>query len=217
MTPFDTAEIASSRRTLATQYRSWRRQLAGGVRPMEETKAGRRRSFDPTTVPGLLQTADYARAVLTRCAGIDPSAGDVEGGVAERMERQRVLDDRSRSFHLLVWEGALVSRVCPPAVLADQLEALVPRLGAGNVRLGVVPFDADLRVPVGAGFSILDGGSVATGSVASGSWHEEARSGDAADVARYVRVWEALAEGAVYGPAAHRVIDRACLALREAY
>ncbi|MFJ8624641.1 helix-turn-helix domain-containing protein [Kitasatospora sp. NPDC093550] len=209
------AELVGRLRTLETQYRSWRRQLAGGVRPVQEAHAAQgertehRQSFDPTVVPGLLQTADYARAILTRYTRIRPSISDVEAAVVARMERQRVLEDRARSFRFLEWEGALVSRLCPPGVLVDQLEALVPRLASGNVRLGIVPFSADLQVPAGVGFSIHDGALVVTES-----WHAEMWLDDPADVALHVRAWEALAESAVYGPAAHRVIARACRAVR---
>ncbi|MFH8385021.1 DUF5753 domain-containing protein [Kitasatospora sp. NPDC018058] len=213
MTRDDMAENAGNGRTLETQYRSWRRQLAGGVRPVQEAhaaqgrKTAHRQSFDPTRIPGLLQTADYARSVLTRFTRVHPSISDVEAAVTARMERQKVLDDRSRSFHFLVWEGAFVSRLCLPALMADQLESLVPRLAPGNVRLGIVPFDADLSVPAGVGFSIHDGELVITES-----WHAEMWLDDPADVALHVRAWEALAESAVYGPAAHQVIARACRA-----
>ncbi|WP_329488451.1 helix-turn-helix transcriptional regulator [Kitasatospora sp. NBC_01246] len=208
--PDAVAELVGRLRTVETQYRSWRRQLAGGMRPVQEAHAAQgkrtsdRRSFDPTLIPGLLQTAEYARAVLTRYTRVHPSIRDVEAAVEARMERQKVLGDRLRSFHFLVWEGALVSRLCSPAVLVDQLESLAARLACGNVRLGIVPFDADLRVPAGVGFSIHDGALVITES-----WHAEMWLDDPADLALHVRAWEALAESAVYGPSAHRVIARA--------
>ncbi|MBP0455434.1 helix-turn-helix transcriptional regulator [Kitasatospora sp. RG8] len=62
--PDAAAELVGRLRTVETQYRSWRRQLAGGVRPVQEAHAAQgrmtsdRQSFDPTLVPGLLQTAD---------------------------------------------------------------------------------------------------------------------------------------------------------------
>ncbi|MER7771603.1 helix-turn-helix transcriptional regulator [Kitasatospora sp. NPDC096140] len=214
--PDAAAELVGRLRTVETQYRSWRRQLAGGVRPVQEAHAEQgqrtsdRRSFDPTLIPGLLQTAGYARAVLTRYTRVHPSIRDVDAAVVARMERQRVLRDRFRSFHFLVWEGALVSRLCPPDVLVDQLERLVPWLVEGNVRLGIVPFGADLEVPVGVGFSIHDDALVVTES-----WHAEMWLDDPADVALHIRAWDALAESAVYGPAAHRVIARAARALRD--
>ncbi|MFD7593317.1 helix-turn-helix domain-containing protein [Kitasatospora sp. NPDC059812] len=214
--PGAATELVGRLRTLETQYRSWRRQLAGGVRPVQEAHAAQgkktsdRKSFDPTLIPGLLQTAEYARAVLTRYTTVHPSIRDVDAAVVARMERQKALNGRSRSFHFLVWEGALVSRLCPPSVLADQLDSLVPWLARGNVRLGIVPFEADLKVPAGVGFSIHDGTLVITES-----WHAEMWLDDPADVALHIRAWNALAESAVYGPAAHRVIARVCRTLRE--
>ncbi|WP_316522869.1 helix-turn-helix domain-containing protein [Kitasatospora brasiliensis] len=213
--PDAAAELVGRIRTLETQYRSWRRQLAGGARSVQEAhdaqgkKTSYRQSFDPTLIPGLLQTPEYARAVLTRYTRIHPSIRDVEAAVVARVGRQTVLADRARSFHFLVWEGALVSRFCPPAVLADQLLGLIPLLARANVRLGIVPFEADLLVPVGVGFSIHDGTLVITES-----WHAEMWLDDPADVAVHIRAWDALAESALYGPAAHRVIARACRALR---
>ncbi|MGF1429842.1 helix-turn-helix domain-containing protein [Kitasatospora sp. LaBMicrA B282] len=214
--PEAAAELVGRLRTVETQYRSWRRQLAGGVVPVQEAHAAQgkrtnaRRSFDPTLVPGLLQTPGYARGVLSRYAAVHPSIRDVDAAVAARMGRQHVLKERDRSFHFLVWEGALVSRVCSAAVLADQLDRLVPWLAPGHVRLGVVPFEVDLRVPAGVGFSIHDDSLVITES-----WHAEMWLDDPADIALHQRAWEALQVTAVYGPEAHRVIARAGARLRE--
>ncbi|MCX4750358.1 helix-turn-helix transcriptional regulator [Kitasatospora sp. NBC_01287] len=214
--PEAAAELAGRLRTVETQYRSWRRQLAGGVVPVQEAHAAQgkrtsvRRSFDPTLIPGLLQTAGYARGVLARYTVVHPSIRDVDAAVSARMGRQQVLRDRARSFHFLVWEGALVSRLCPQAALADQLESLVPWLAPGHVRLGVVPFDAELTVPAGVGFSIHDDSLVITES-----WHAEMWLDDPADVALHQRAWDALQRCAVYGVEAHRVIARAGARLRE--
>lgn len=108
-------------------------------------KTHSRRSYDPSLIPGLLQTADYARSVLTRYSAIHTAPKDVEAAVQARMGRQDILTDQGRSFHFLVWEGALRARPCPPAVLSAQLDRIVGRLGPGNVRVGVVPFEADMK------------------------------------------------------------------------
>ncbi|MFF2040170.1 helix-turn-helix domain-containing protein [Kitasatospora sp. NPDC058170] len=203
-------ELVGRLRTLETQYRSWRRQLAGGYLPVQEAHAAQggrtrvRRSFDPTLIPGLLQTAGYARGVLSRYTTVHPAIRDVEAAVQARMARQRVLKDRGRSFHFLVWEAALISRLCPPVVLADQLECLVPWLVPGRVRLGVIPLDAALSVPAGVGFSIHDDELVITES-----WHAEMWLDDPEDVALHRRAWDELETSAAYGPDAHRLLARA--------
>ncbi|MBT2489816.1 helix-turn-helix transcriptional regulator [Streptomyces sp. ISL-96] len=212
--PECTAELVGRLRGLETQYRSWRRQLAGGYRAVQEAhwmqarQTHKRRSFDPTLIPGLLQTADYARAVLSRYAAIHTAPRDLEAAVQARMGRQDILSDQSRAFHFLIWEGALRARPCTPPVLSAQLERIVGRLGAGYVRVGIVPFDADMQLPAGVGFSIHDDRLVITEA-----WHAEMWLDDPEDVALHSRAWEALERSAVYGPEAHRVIVRAQHAL----
>ena len=208
--PQATAELTGRLRGLETQYRSWRRQLAGGYRAVQEAhwaqarKTRIRRSFDPTLVPGLLQTADYARDVLTRYAAIHSAPRDIEAAVRARMGRQDILSDQSRAFHFLVWEGALRARPCSPADLSAQLDRLATRLAPGNVRVGILPFEADMNVPAGVGFSIHDDELVITEA-----WHAEMWLDDPEDVALHVRAWDALNRNALYGAAAHRLIIRA--------
>ncbi len=208
--PDATTELTGRLRGLETQYRSWRRQLAGGYRAVQEAhwvqarKTRCRRSFDPTLIPGLLQTADYACDVLTRYAAIHSAPRDIEAAVRARMGRQDILCDQTRAFHFLIWEGALRARPCSPVVLSRQLDRLAPRLGPGNVRVGIIPFEADMHVPAGVGFSIHDDELVITET-----WHAEMWLDDPEDVALHMRAWEALDRNALYGTDAHRLVTRA--------
>ncbi|MEZ0092637.1 helix-turn-helix domain-containing protein [Streptacidiphilus sp. EB129] len=212
--PEAAAELTGRLRGLETQYRSWRRQLAGGYRAVQEAhwvqgrKTRTRRSFDPALIPGLLQTADYARSVLSRYSAIHTAPHDIEAAVQARIGRQDILSDQTRTFRFLVWEGALLARPCSPTVLSTQLDRVAARLGAGHVRVGIVPFEADMNVPAGVGFSIHDDELVITEA-----WHAEMWLDDPQDVALHVRAWEALERNAVYGPDAHRLILRAKRAL----
>ncbi|WP_326595551.1 helix-turn-helix domain-containing protein [Streptomyces sp. NBC_01803] len=208
--PGASAELAGRLRGLETQYRSWRRQLAGGYRSVQEAHGAQarqtrvRRSFDPTLVPGLLQTADYAHGVLTRYAALHTARRDIEAAVRARMRRQDILEESGRTFHFLLWEGALRARPCTSDVLSAQLEHLATRLGPGHVRLGVVPFASDMNVPAGVGFSLHDDRLVITET-----WHAEMWLDDPADVAVHVSAWEALERNAAYGAEAHRLILQA--------
>ncbi|AWL37726.1 MULTISPECIES: helix-turn-helix domain-containing protein [Streptomyces] len=208
--PGATGELVGRLRGLETQYRSWRRQLAGGYRAVQDAhraqaqKTRSRRSFDPSLIPGLLQTADYARSVLTRYSTIHTAPRDIEAAVRARMGRQDILMDQTRSFHFLVWEGALRARPCRPAVLSAQLDRIVGRLGPGNVRVGIVPFEADMNLPAGVGFSVHDDSLVITET-----WHAEMWLDGSEDVALHVRAWEALERNALYGAGAHRALMRA--------
>ncbi|MFB7260158.1 helix-turn-helix domain-containing protein [Streptomyces nojiriensis] len=208
--PEASGELVGRLRGLETQYRSWRRQLAGGYRAVQEAhwaqaqRTRSRRSFDPALIPGLFQTADYARAVLTRYSAIHTAPRDIEAAVQARMGRQDILTDQSRTFHFLIWEGALRARPCSPPVLSAQLDRIVGRLGSGNVRVGIVPFEADMNVPAGVGFSVHDDNLVITET-----WHAEMWLDDPEDVALHVRAWEALERNALYGAEAHRMLMRA--------
>ncbi|GAA1922476.1 helix-turn-helix transcriptional regulator [Streptomyces sodiiphilus] len=212
--PEAAAELAGRLRGLETQYRSWRRQLSGGYRAVQDThrlegsRTRDRRSLDPSLIPGLLQTPAYAHAVLRRFAAIHSAPDDVTAAVRARLQRQEVLSDRTRSFHFLLWEGALRSRPCPPEALREQLDHICQFLASAHVRLGVVPFGAELELPPLSGFSLHDDRLVITEA-----WHAEMWLDDPADVRLYRRVWDACHRTAVHGAEAHRLIIRARRAL----
>lgn len=213
--PDAAAELVGRLHGLETRSRSWRRQLAGGYRSVQEVhgaqgrKTRTRRSFDPTLIPGLLQTPEYARAVLTRYSAIHTAPPrDIDTAVRARMDRQAVLAESHRAFHFLIWEGALRARPCPAGVLTQQLEHVAARLAPGPVRVGIVPFTADMNVPAGVGFSLHDDELVITET-----WHAEMWLDDPLDVTLHDRAWKALERNAVYGPDAHRIIVGAHRAL----
>ncbi|MBZ6250583.1 helix-turn-helix transcriptional regulator [Streptomyces olivaceus] len=197
-----------------SHIRSWRRQLAAGHRPVQDTwnaavdRARTIRAFEEAVIPGMLQTADYARHIFLRYADLHGTKRDTEDAVRSRMERQAWLYQGGRRFHALVWEAALHALVCPPAVLVAQLDRLAGTVGMDTVELGVIPLSASLRIPAANGFWILD-----EQLVIAEDWHAELWLDDAETVASYLRVWETLRESAVYGADAQNVIGRARRAL----
>lgn len=114
-------------------------QWLGKWREAEE-RATTLYSFQPTVVPGLLQTEEYARTVL--------KAGryyreDVEDMVATRMERQKILQRDDPPFLVtLLCESVLRCNVGGPKVMAEQLLHLVRVAESENVVVQVVPFTA---------------------------------------------------------------------------
>ena len=128
---------------------------------------------------------------------------DTDAAVRARMQRQEWLYRPGRRFHALVWEAALHALVCPPAVLAAQLDRLMGIVGLDTVELGVVPLGASLRIPTANGFWVLD-----ERLVIAEDWHAEIWLDDAESVASYLRVWRTLQESAVYGAVAQNVIHR---------
>jgi transcriptional regulator with XRE-family HTH domain len=111
------------------------------------------RSFEPLLVPGLLQTEDYARAVLAA----------IEGGPSDRVdslvdlcyERQEVLLDSGRSFHFVIDEAVLRRVVGGPDVTRYQLMRLQELVRNENVTIGVVPFSAGMYTTSWWPFTVL--------------------------------------------------------------
>lgn len=99
------------------------------------------RSYEPHFVPGLLQTEDYARAVLRSGAIGQTSPEDIEGHVALRMQRQELLtrDDAPRLW-VVMDETALRRPVGGPEVMRAQIDRLLDATKRPNVTLQVAPF-----------------------------------------------------------------------------
>jgi transcriptional regulator with XRE-family HTH domain len=114
------------------------------------------RTYEVQFVPGLLQTEQYARAVVRLGHG---SARDeeVERRVRLRLERQQVLSrpDPPRLW-AVVDEAALRRPVGGRRVMRDQLEALIGVVTkAPNLRLQVVPLAAGGHAAAGGSFALL--------------------------------------------------------------
>ncbi|WBB81213.1 helix-turn-helix transcriptional regulator [Micromonospora sp. WMMD882] len=120
-----------------------------------EAAAALIRSYEVQFVPGLLQTRDYARAVVMLGHGA-AGAAEIDRRVGLRMERQQVL---RRPEAPLLWavvdEAALRRPIGGQEVMRGQVSALIEATKVPNVRLQVVPFDAGGHAAAGGAFSIL--------------------------------------------------------------
>lgn len=100
-------------------------------------------------VPGLLQTEDYARTVLSGLSGAQTTAGNGEGveeQVALRMGRQELLYGASApSVRVILDEGALRRPVPNGKVWVDQLSHLVEAAELPSVAIQVLPFTAGVH------------------------------------------------------------------------
>ncbi|MEV5596920.1 helix-turn-helix transcriptional regulator [Streptomyces sp. NPDC052496] len=100
------------------------------------------REWSPTLVPGLFQTADYARSVFK---GGFPRAGtrEVSAFVNDRLARKAVLDgDTPPDVRLVLCESVLRRRICPPEAMRRQLKALLEAGARPTVRVQILPLDA---------------------------------------------------------------------------
>lgn len=129
------------------------------------------RGYDTLLVPGLLQTADYAREIMSSDTSIRPV--EVEQRVSARLRRQERLRG-ANPLHLtvIISEAALRQQVGGTTVLRGQLDHLLKTIEqpAGNVEIRVIPFTATACNLFGAGtLSLLDFQSPRLPRVA---WHE---------------------------------------------
>lgn len=112
-------------------------------------------TFELSVIPGLLQTEDYARALI-RKGPAELDDADIEKRVEIRAERQRILegDDPLRLFAVLD-EAALRRTVGGPEVMRAQLRHLIEMAARPNITLQVIPFDAGPHPGTGGRFTII--------------------------------------------------------------
>ena len=110
--------------------------------------------YEPQFVPGLLQVAEYSRAVLAK--GIGVARAQVEQGVALRLDRQRrLVADGSPALWFVVDEAVLRRPVGGADVMRGQLDRLLTTADLTHVTLQVLPFSAGAYSGMGPAFSML--------------------------------------------------------------
>lgn len=113
------------------------------------------RAYEVQFVHGLLQTEEYARAVVRRGMR-SASDADVERRVALRMERQKYLvAENAPEFHVVLDEAALRRPYGDRAVMRGQLQHLIDISERRNVRLQVMPFSLGGHSGESGSFTIL--------------------------------------------------------------
>ncbi|WP_092926046.1 helix-turn-helix domain-containing protein [Actinopolyspora alba] len=89
----------------------------------------------PLLVPGLLQTADYARTVMATSQGPEQ-----ETRIAMRSSRRDILTSRQApTFEAILMERALTERIAAPEIMADQLRHVGKIADLPNVTLRIIP------------------------------------------------------------------------------
>ncbi|MDT6986275.1 helix-turn-helix domain-containing protein [Streptomyces lusitanus] len=98
-------------------------------------------NYQPLLVPGLLQTEDYARAVIAQMRP-DLGADQVDALVKVRMERQesRLSGERPAELRAVLDEGVLHRVIGSPGVMRQQFERLAQVGEQPNVTIQLLPF-----------------------------------------------------------------------------
>ncbi|MGH3812655.1 MAG: DUF5753 domain-containing protein [Pseudonocardiaceae bacterium] len=195
------------------EVETWRSRLRAGLHAMQadvrqlEASTATHRSFTSEIVPGLLQTAEYARRVFELVDVLGDS--DYAAAVAERMQRQQILYDQAHQFEFLITEAALRWRPGPPRLLAAQLDHIRSASTLDNVTLGLIPTDVEMRAVPWCGFTLYeDRADDQPPFVAIETAHAGLIVSDPADVAIYGKQLELLRESASYGDEARDILTR---------
>ncbi|MEU2793219.1 helix-turn-helix transcriptional regulator [Streptomyces sp. NPDC007100] len=113
------------------------------------------RTWQQAVVPGLLQTADYARA-LAVANGAWADLSEIEPSVEARMARQeRLGGEDPLQLWAVVHEGALRQLVGGRQVMRTQLAHLLENLARPNVRVQVLPSSAGAHPGMSCAFTVV--------------------------------------------------------------
>jgi hypothetical protein len=158
-----------------------------------EGQASLVRSYHPLLIPGLLQTPEYARAILLSSGR---RVDDVDKRVDMRMRRQEIIAPETDIMLVAVIdEGALYRPVGGQETMHDQLRRLLEMARQPNVQINVVPAGVGEYAGLAGNFDIatMDGRAFA--------YVDDAFSGDVLEhpdhVATMEQVWEVLRDKAL--------------------
>jgi transcriptional regulator with XRE-family HTH domain len=121
----------------------------------KEREATAIRWYAPLIVPGLLQTADYARAILAATFGI--TADEVDQQVAERMQRQEILTrDRPPDLLVILDEFVLHRLIGSRLVMVEQVRRLIEAADQPSTTILVIPAGSGAHEGLSGEFQNVD-------------------------------------------------------------
>ena len=205
----ETEGLLASLHTLEVQHAEWQRVLRGGIRPRQnelaelDQKTRYFRAFEATVVPGLLQTAEYARARFAEGIRLLKVPNDIDEAVQGRVQRQEILYRPDKRFHFILTEAALRLRLCSPESMLGQLDRLVSFSALPNVRLGIIAFETQYATSPWHGFWIYD-----SERVLIETYSAALNLAQPQEIELYAAIFDQLAGIASYGRAARAIITR---------
>lgn len=122
-----------------------------------EAEARAIRAYEQELVPGLLQTPEYAHAVIRASRPTDTSE-EIKRRAEIRLERQEILtrpDPTPPRFNVVLSEGALRRPVGGYDVMRGQLEYLMRPRDRANVTIQVLPFDVGVHPAMVGPFAVM--------------------------------------------------------------
>jgi transcriptional regulator with XRE-family HTH domain len=209
----ETGSLLSALHNLELHHAEWQRLLRAGLKPhqlslsQQDEKTTLFRGFENTVVPGLVQTAEYARARFAQAVLVHKLRNDINEAVRQRMQRQEMLYRPDKRFHIVITESVLRYRLVADDIMLGQLDRLIAIASMRNIKLGVIPFKTKYFTDPRHGFWLLDSDLVRVETYSA-----ELNLRQPEEIELYGRIFEQHAAIASYGPAARGIIGRA---LRE--
>jgi hypothetical protein len=184
-------------------YVEFRRRARSGVKQLmiafQQTYelAEQFRIYEHSVIPGLFQTADYVRAMLSFWARFLNSSSDIDEAVAARLERQAIIYQSKRRFAVVLEENALRTWFGNADTMAGQLDRLLTVMTLPNVAVGIVPTMIEREAISTTGFWIFDDKLVALETPSASIEVTQPQ-----EIALYESMFNMLRRSAVYGPEA---------------
>lgn len=192
---------AASPSTVAGQARLMRRgaEIQRRLHALE-SQSQLIRSWQPTIVPGLLQTWNYTVALIE----LEPD----NAWTANRLSRVALLDDESRHFHHVVSEAVLRWVVGSAQTMREQLDRLFALSKRPNVTIDVVPFGQTHMPPPESSFHLYERRAAVVATDVGTTFLD-----DRADLDTFSRTFDRLVDASVHDEQARRAIESAIEAL----
>jgi transcriptional regulator with XRE-family HTH domain len=181
-----------------------------------ESRAARILTFQPSVVPGLLQTAEYARRLFEMFQEPAYEPDHVAAAVAARVERQLSLHDPTKTFDFLITEAALRWRPSTRPLLAAQTDKISTLSTLDNVAVGVLPLSGQAVAPYTHAFTVYEPASDGDEVVVNVEMiHANIQLSDVSDVGAFQRRWSTLHESALHGDEARSFLNGLITELRR--
>lgn len=210
------ADLIATRHAVEGMWVELRRLQRTGLRRFQDSfvplweRTRQFRIYEAGVIPGLFQTAAYARARMRRIIEFNGIPDDLEHAVRARMDRQRVVHAGDHTFAVVLEEHALHARIGDPAMMAAQLAHLITIAALPRVSLGIIPRNADRTMWASPGFWIYDDERVVVETPSAQLTITQPR-----EISVYAHWFAELSSTAVVGPAARRIITEAVAALDD--
>ncbi|MFF4220687.1 MULTISPECIES: helix-turn-helix domain-containing protein [Streptomyces] len=154
----ETREIAklandSRRKNIYAQYKDIVPERLADFLDIEQI-ATRIDLYAALVIPGVLQTADYAYAVING-GSVWKTAREVRAFTELRMKRQEVLASSSLALRCVLDEACLRRELGGPSVLRGQLEHLLTLSRQPNIELQVIPFKAGTHTGLDGAYTVF--------------------------------------------------------------